>query len=72
MNRIKQVRIERGIGKRELARKAHIALSYLHDVEQGRKSPTIRTLIKLASALDVPVTALLEENAVNEEGEANL
>lgn len=62
-NKIRQVRLERGIAKRELARRAHVALSYLHDLESGRKSPTIRTLTKLASALDVPVTALLEDDA---------
>ena len=63
MNRIKELRMERGIAKRELARRAGVALSYLHEIERGNKSPTVRTLTKLASALDVPLAALLEPSS---------
>ncbi len=43
-----------------LARKAKISLGYLARLEIGRHDPKLSTLVKIARALGVPVTELLE------------
>ena len=43
-----------------LAKKARISRGYLARLETGCHEPTLTTLRKLAKALGVPVTALLE------------
>ena len=45
----------------ELAKRAGISQSFVHDLESGSKDATSRTLIKIAQALNVSVTELLEE-----------
>lgn len=61
--RLQAIRREKRITRAELARRAKVAPSFIHSIEVGRKSPTLRTLEKLAAALDVPVTTLIEDAA---------
>lgn len=44
-----------------LADFAGLGRGYLSEVLAGKKSPTLRTLGKLAGALEVPVSSLLPE-----------
>ncbi|MCL5780438.1 MAG: helix-turn-helix domain-containing protein [Firmicutes bacterium] len=60
-NRVQAVREEKGLSKSELARRSGVALSFINYIETGQKSPTLRTLEKLAKAMDVPVTELLDK-----------
>ena len=47
--------------KRELARRAKVTEAYVSQLESGaRKNPSLPVLKRLAKALGVPVTALLE------------
>jgi transcriptional regulator with XRE-family HTH domain len=49
------------IGLRELARKAKVPPGYLAELEAGKKrNPSLDVLKRLARALGVPVTELLE------------
>jgi transcriptional regulator with XRE-family HTH domain len=58
---VRTLREERGITQVVLARKAKIAQPYLTQIEQGkRKNPSLDVLKRLAKALGVPVTELLE------------
>jgi transcriptional regulator with XRE-family HTH domain len=58
---IRVLREERGMTQVELARKARITQPYLTQIEQGaRKNPSLDVLKRLAHALGVPVTELLE------------
>lgn len=57
--RVQLVREERGMSRTELARRSGVALSFLNYIESDMKSPTVRTLEKLAEALEVPVSELL-------------
>ncbi|APQ72019.1 hypothetical protein CF070_12425 [Clostridium botulinum] len=68
---IKKIRINKGLGLNETARKAGISGSYLSDIENGKKeNPTVTTLNKIADALEVPldylarksVKAVIEDN----------
>lgn len=51
-----------GITQDELAGLAEIDRSFLSEIENGHKNPSITTLVKIAEALDTKVSALLEES----------
>jgi transcriptional regulator with XRE-family HTH domain len=58
---IKRLRIERGLTQVELAKKAKVTQAYVAKIEGGdRVNPSLPVLRRLAKALGVPVTALLE------------
>ena len=57
---LRRLRGERGLTLDELARQAGISRSMLIQVEQKRVNPTLATLVRLAQALDVGLTELVE------------
>ncbi len=58
---LRTLREEKGWTQEELAGKARVARSYLTKLEtDARVNPTIAVLKRLAKALRVPVTELLE------------
>ncbi len=58
---VKRLRERKGLSQLELAKRAGVAQGYISDLEAGRKkNPGIETLRKLARALGVPVTELVE------------
>jgi len=58
--RLKRLRMERGLSQQALAAKAQISRGYLTRLEAAEQDPTLGVLERLARALGVPVTALLE------------
>lgn len=56
--RIRELQRRKKMTAMRLADFAGIARGYLSDVLAGKKSPTVRTLVKLAAALDVEVRDL--------------
>jgi transcriptional regulator with XRE-family HTH domain len=58
--RIKALRDKRQMSQEDLAERAGISRGYLARLETGRHDPTITTLEKLAKALHVKVTELLQ------------
>ncbi|MEJ7508532.1 transcriptional regulator with XRE-family HTH domain [Staphylococcus simulans] len=59
---IKQIRKRMNITQSELATKMGISQSYLSDIENGRKNPSIKTVKKLADSLGLSVTDLFNDN----------
>lgn len=59
---IQRIRKAKGISQAGLARASGLAQSFISSVEKGRKSPTIRSLMKLAIALNVPPETFLESS----------
>ncbi len=59
--RIKKLRIEKGLTQFDVATKMGIEDSSYRKIESGRTNPTARTLYKLAEALDVSVGDLFSE-----------
>ena len=58
---IKRLRTERGLTQVELAKKAKVTQTYVAKIEGGdRVNPSLPVLKRLAKALGVPVTVLLE------------
>jgi transcriptional regulator with XRE-family HTH domain len=58
--KLKALRNERGWTQPVLARRAGVSHGYIARLETGRHDPKLSTLAKLAKALGVPVTELLE------------
>lgn len=57
--KVKALAKKRGWSMNQLADFAVVGRGYLSEVLAGRKSPSLRTLVKLAGALEVRVTDLL-------------
>lgn len=60
VTRIRQQRKAKGMRQEDLAKKAGVSLGYIARLETGRHDPKLGTLQKIAKALGVPVTDLLE------------
>ncbi len=59
--RLRQLRQERGLSIRALARASGLSANALSLIERGRTSPSVSTLYKVADALGVPITALFRD-----------
>lgn len=57
---IRQERIRKNLKQYELAEKAGISNTYLSDMENGRTTPSIKTLKKLAKVLGIECSKLLD------------
>jgi len=60
VKRLRHLRAERGLSQVALAERAGIARSYLARLELGQQDPTLGTVEKLAKALRVRVSRLIE------------
>jgi transcriptional regulator with XRE-family HTH domain len=60
---VRERRERLGLTLRALADRSGVSPSMISDIERRAKSPTISTLAALATALGVPVTALVDEAA---------
>ena len=61
--RLREVRTSRGMTQAELARQAHVTVSYIWKLESAGAAPGIDLLQRLAIALGTTVADLLPENA---------
>ena len=59
--RIQRLRKERRMSQMDLALEAGISQGFLAMIETGRKVPTIMTIFKLAKALKVRPSAIMED-----------
>ena len=59
--RIKKSRNDKGLSLRELASRVDLSASFLSQIEQGKASPSIENLKKIATSLDVKVSYLIED-----------
>jgi len=60
--RLRELRTERGLSIRGLARKSSLSANALSMIEREKTSPSVSTLYKLADAMGVPVTAFFGED----------
>jgi len=65
--RLRILREERGISMRALARRSGLSANALSMIERGLTSPSVSTLNKLASALEVPITAFFRQEPTREQ-----
>lgn len=50
---ITKFRTEKGYTQERLAYESEISKGYLSEIESGKKSPTVRTMVKLSKTLEV-------------------
>jgi transcriptional regulator with XRE-family HTH domain len=58
--RIKEWRTKRDMSQRDLAERSGVSREYIARIELGQHDPTLSTLEKLAEALGVSVSKLVE------------
>lgn len=60
-SRVEVLRTDRGLSMRALAELCDLSPNTISLIERGISSPSVSTLHRLATALDVPITAFFEE-----------
>lgn len=58
--KIKELRLKQGISIRKLAELSDISYAHISLIENGKRHPTLLSLIHIASALNVDVSELYE------------
>lgn len=58
---IRRHRVWKDWSRKELALKAELSPGYIREIEAGRYDPSIRTLSKIANALEIPLWQLIRE-----------
>ena len=58
----------RGLQKKDLAASAGVSISFISDVTNSKGNPSLETIVAIADALQVPVSALLEPPPVGTDG----
>lgn len=58
--RIRQLRLQKGLRQRELAG-GELTKSFISQVERGQALPSLVSFVKIADRLEVPVSSLLED-----------
>jgi transcriptional regulator with XRE-family HTH domain len=64
--RIKEARRKLGLTQEELGERAGLHYSYIGQVERGSKIPSLKTLKKIAAALNIGLDTLLEDTPEKE------
>lgn len=59
--RLRELRQDRNLSMRALARASGLSANALSMIERGRTSPSVSTLYKLAEAMGIPITAFFRE-----------
>ena len=74
INRIREIRKQKDVSQLELSVRSNLSLSFLASLEKGKKQPSVLTLLRIASALNVsPKTFFPEnENMTDEEIKDNI
>ncbi|MFC1547796.1 helix-turn-helix domain-containing protein [Candidatus Neomarinimicrobiota bacterium] len=62
---IRELRKQRGLSLRTLADHCGLSINAISRIERGENSPTVLSLHRLATALDVPITVLFSEEAAD-------
>ena len=58
---IRRLRKQRGLSQELLSERASMHLNHVSSIERGERNPGVLSLLKIARALDVPITALFDE-----------
>ena len=53
VDKIKSIRIKKGISQMELSFRSNLSQSFIANIEKGKKQPSVLTLIRIADALGV-------------------
>ena len=70
--KIKETRLKLGLTQEGLGQRAKLHYSYIGQVERGNKVPSIRTLKRIASALNIQVESLLYQDVGRKSGDEDI
>ena len=59
--RLREIRVGKGLTQTRLAELSGVSQTYISELELGRFQPTIKILRKLAKALDISITELIDD-----------
>ncbi len=62
--RLRQLRLEKGLSQGDIEAKTHLLRCYLSRCENGHTTPSVQTLEKWAGALEVPLYRLFHDGPV--------
>jgi transcriptional regulator with XRE-family HTH domain len=62
-SRLRFLRDQQGLSLRALAERCGLSINAISQIERGENSPTVSSLQRLASALNVPITDFFQEEA---------
>jgi transcriptional regulator with XRE-family HTH domain len=65
-SRLKELREKRGVSLRELSRLSGLSANTLSMIERGQSSPSVSTLYRLVDALNVPISAVFQNEPQRE------
>jgi transcriptional regulator with XRE-family HTH domain len=57
---VRRIRLQRGLTQERLAFAAELDLTYIGGIERGRRNPSLMAMARVADALNVPITELLD------------
>ena len=57
---VRRLRQARGLTQEQLAFDAQLDLTYIGGIERGRRNPSLMVMVRIAAALSVDITKLLE------------
>lgn len=63
--RIRELRVQNKITQEDLAEQIDLSVSYISYVENGKKKPSLETLIRIANILGVTVDEILAGNQLH-------
>ena len=69
MNKVRQIRQEKGLNQRQLAEKSHTAQSLVSSIERGVMKPWPKVLHRLARTLGVSETELFPTEEGGQDGQ---
>jgi len=59
-SRVRRLREQKKMSQLDLSQKAHLDLTTVNEIENGNREPMLRTLWKIANALEVPLSKLFD------------
>jgi len=62
IRKIKDIRLQQSMSQLELSVKSNLSQSFLASVENGKKQPSVLTLLRIANALNVSPKSFFPEN----------
>jgi transcriptional regulator with XRE-family HTH domain len=58
---LRRVRMEKGLSQEELGFRAELHRTYISQIERGTKSPSLKTITRLAKALQITASELVRQ-----------
>ena len=62
MWKIQEARLKKHLTQEQLAELTELSVSYVCEIENGRKNPSLKTLKKITAVLDIPLSSVFSED----------